>query len=113
MDAQVVYERQSGGDLQGGPCDFVQVGMRFGDRVFWIASAWFPGSEPRHFERGETLAKEIVQLCTADHAAGERKLRGRLATMLNAMVLDRERNPGHNWLFDPYIDLLGDMFVPV
>ena len=64
MDVQVTYERQVGGDLQHGPCEFVRVGVRFNDRVFWIESAYFPGSNGVGFERGEAIAKEIAEACT-------------------------------------------------
>lgn len=63
MDTQVVYERDAGGDLRHGPGEFIRVGVRFDDRVFWIESAYFPGSDGVCFARGEALAKEIVRRC--------------------------------------------------
>ena len=60
MDAQVIYDRQPGGDLNHGPCEFVRVGFRVNDLVFWIGSAHFPGDNGIQFMRDERLSKEIV-----------------------------------------------------
>lgn len=61
MDAQVVYERQVGGDIQHGPAEYIRVGVRFDDRVVWLGSAYFPGDDGRQYKQDEGLAKEIVR----------------------------------------------------
>jgi hypothetical protein len=63
METQIVYERQVGGSLEHGPCEFVRVGVRFDDRVVWLENAYFPGSNDAAFKRGEALAQEIVRRC--------------------------------------------------
>lgn len=60
-EAQVVYERQPGGDLRNGPCEFVRVGVRFGDRVIWLGSSFAPGDgDDDQYVRDIVLAQEIV-----------------------------------------------------
>lgn len=60
MEAQVVYERQPGGDLHSGPCEFVRVGVRYGNRVMWIESAHFPGSDGGHYQEAVQFASDLV-----------------------------------------------------
>lgn len=59
-EAQVVYERLPGGDLQHGPCEFVRVGVRFGSRIMWIECAYFPGSDREIYLKGERFASDLV-----------------------------------------------------
>lgn len=61
MDAQVVYERQPGGDVRRGPCEFVQVGVRLGERVVWLGAAFFPGDDGKRYALDVDLAQEIVR----------------------------------------------------
>ena len=59
-EAQVVYERQPGGDLHSGPCEFVRVGVRYGNRVMWIESAHFPGSDGGRYQEAVQFASDLV-----------------------------------------------------
>jgi hypothetical protein len=62
LDAQVVYEHQHGGDIQHGPAEFSKVGYRIGDRVTWLASAYYPsGNDAHQWNLAEATAKEIVR----------------------------------------------------
>jgi len=81
MEAQVVYEREVGGDLQHGPCEFVRVGVRINDRVFWIECAHFPGSNGVELQRGEALAKEIAEACIGQRDSGMRRALERIAEL--------------------------------
>jgi hypothetical protein len=58
-EIKVVYERQSGGNLDVGPVDFWRVGVLFGERVIWLGSTCH-GDNLQQFREDETLAKEIV-----------------------------------------------------
>jgi hypothetical protein len=59
--AQVVRERQHGGDVEHGPAIFERVGVRFGSRVFWIGAAFYPGDNGDQFRLDEALCIEIVR----------------------------------------------------
>lgn len=60
VDVQVTYERQVGGNLQHGPCEFVRVGVRYGNRVMWIESAHFPGSDNAMWQEAVAFAADLV-----------------------------------------------------
>lgn len=72
MEAQVIYERQPGGDIQHGPCEFTRVGVRFGDRVIWLGSAFFPGGDGKQYGLDVDLAQEIVPLVARSQNPGVR-----------------------------------------
>lgn len=62
LNAQVVYERQVGGDIRHGPSEFVQVGVRFDNRVLWLGSTFYPGdAKDQQYARDVDLAQEIVR----------------------------------------------------
>lgn len=110
MDAQVVYERQPGGDVQRGPCEFQRIGVRFGDRVVWLGAAFFPGRD-NTFEKDVSLAEEIVRLCTIDPDAKVSKLRASIASMMKDLAVDRERQRDGSPLFTPYVEQCNAMLA--
>lgn len=59
--AQVVFERQDGGDVERGPSCFERVGVRFGSRVIWLGSAFYPGGSGDQYRLDTALAQEIVR----------------------------------------------------
>lgn len=111
MDAQVIYERQSGGDLQYGPSEFVRVGVRFGDRVVWLGSAHFPGDDGKRYGQDIELAQDIARHCKADPTSEEQRLRQGVARILSNLAADRQANPDAKPWLDPYIRQANDLLV--
>jgi hypothetical protein len=60
MKARIVYERNDGFDMQGGPFGYERVGFAIGDRVFWTgcAGSGMPGGT---YETDKRLAETIVE----------------------------------------------------
>ena len=59
-EAQVVYERHPGGDLHYGPAEFIRVGVRYGNRIMWIDSAHFPGSDNAKWQEAVQFSSDLV-----------------------------------------------------
>jgi hypothetical protein len=93
MDAQVVYERQAGGNLQHGPCEFVRVGVRYGNRIIWLESAHFPGSDGGDYQSAVQFASDLVARWNEFEVRGDAASRLGLISDLSDALADE----GPSW----------------